>query len=317
MKKRYRKYRHKEESENFWPAFTDMISTIALILFFLMLIAYVNNIVTGKNLEYAVKQLEDTQSKLEISKAEISNAEDQLRLLKNDLEKTAAEVKKGEIELKLSEEEIDKQKEIIASSNQELGQLRTKLKGIALLRLDVLNKVKVSIEENLGNKNAKGEELVLIGDNGNIIINEGLVFDYGKSIIKDEGKPLLAKLAKSFEKVLDDPNVSKNIDAINIQGHADIRGTADANRKLSTDRATSVVNYFMQSDPTLEKRYGKFFMASGFSYFRPLIDEKNEDAYSKNRRIEISVILKDSNVQNVIDDYLKESVDILNNTSDN
>ena len=313
MKKRSRKYRSVEENENFWPAFTDMISTIALILFFLMMIAYVNNIVSGKNLEYARKQLEDTQKRLEVSKLEISKAEDQLRLLKNDLEKTAAEVKKGEIELKLSQEEIENQKEIIANSNQELGELRAKLKGIALLRLNVLNKVKTSIEENLGEKNTKGEELVTIGDNGNIIINEGLVFDYGKSEIKDEGKPLLDKLAESFEKVLNDDDARKNIDAINIQGHADIRGSSDMNRDLSTRRASAVVNYLMKSNPNLEKKFGKYFLASGYSEFRPLVDEKNEAAYSKNRRIEISVILKDSNVQDVISDYLSESKEILGN----
>ena len=48
-----RRRRNHDQEENFWPSFTDMISTIALILFFLMLIAYVNNIITGKNLEYA------------------------------------------------------------------------------------------------------------------------------------------------------------------------------------------------------------------------------------------------------------------------
>ncbi|MCK5763530.1 MAG: flagellar motor protein MotB, partial [Clostridiales bacterium] len=183
-----RRRRSKPIEENFWPSFTDMISTIALILFFLMLIAYVNNIVTGKDLEYAKKQLVDTELRLEESKAEISQAEKQLRLLKDDLDKTMAELEIGEIALKLSEEEIDKQREIIADSNQELGDLRTKLQGIAVLRLELLKSVKESIEKSLGTTTAEGEELVTIADNGNIVINESLVFEFDSYRIKPEGK---------------------------------------------------------------------------------------------------------------------------------
>ena len=96
-----RRRRRTTQEDNFWPSFTDMISTIALILFFLMLIAYINNIITGKNLEYAKKQLVDTELSLEESKAEISQAEDQLRLLVDDLDKTMAELRIGEIALKV------------------------------------------------------------------------------------------------------------------------------------------------------------------------------------------------------------------------
>ncbi|MGB3368368.1 MAG: OmpA family protein [Acidaminobacteraceae bacterium] len=313
MKNRYRKYRVSNEEENFWPAFTDLISTIALILFFLMLIIYINNIVTGKNLEFAIKQVEDTQKRLEASKAEISQAENQLRLLKDDLEITAAEVLDGEIALKMSQDEVDKQKEIIAESNRELGELRSKLQGIAVLRLSVLSDVKKSIEGKLGKRNEQGEELVLINSNGNIVINEGLVFEYNSYNLKAEGKQLLSKLADAFEDVLDDSNTRANIDAINIQGHTDSRGDSEYNRDLSTKRATAVINYLMHDNTNLENKYGKYFLAGGYSEFRPVSSAKTEAAYSLNRRIEISVILKDASIQDVIDEYLEESQNIFDN----
>ncbi|MDK2919251.1 MAG: chemotaxis protein MotB [Candidatus Petromonas sp.] len=310
MKIRKRNFKKHRESENFWPAFTDMISTIALILFFLMLLAYIQNIITGKNLEFAKKQIIDTQKRLEESNAEISRAEKRLRLLRDKLEEVKAEVEEGQIALKLSEEQIEKQKEIIAESNRELGQLRSKLRGIAVLRLDVLKKVKTSVERELGKTNDRGEQLVLISDNGNIVINEGLVFDYDSYTIKSEGKKLLDQLAIAFERVLDDESIRANIDAINIQGHTDDRGSSEYNRDLSSKRATVVVNYLMNSNKDLEKKYGRYFAASAYSEFRPIEDEQTEAARAKNRRIEISIILKDSNIQNVIDEYLKESLEV-------
>jgi chemotaxis protein MotB len=306
MKKYNRKYRVIEEEENFWPSFTDMISTIALILFFLMILTYVNKIVSDKNLEFAKEQLQDTELHLEESKAEISQAENQLRLLKMELEKTAAEVEDGQIALQLSEEEINKQREIIAASNAELGDLRSKLKGVALLRLEVLTSVKDSIESTIGKKSSSGEDLVSIADNGNIIINEGLVFEFDSATLKPEGKKLLASFAKAFELVLSESETRKNIDAINIQGHTDTRGSSEYNRNLSNERAAAVVNYMMNSNPSLENKYGKYFLAGGYSEFRPIDNGTTEKSYSKNRRIEISVILKDSNIQNLLDDYLSE-----------
>lgn len=55
----------------------------------------------------------------------------------------------------------------------------------------------------------------------------------------------------------------------------------------------------------LADSYGNFFAASAYSKFRPVSTEKTEDAYRQNRRIEISVIPKDTNVRKVIDEYMQ------------
>jgi len=305
---RKRNFKKSNEEDNFWPAFTDMISTIALIIFFLMLLAFIQNIVTGKNLEYAKKQLIDTQGRLEESNIQISRAEKKLRLLKDDLDDVLAEVEDGEIALKLSEQQIEEQREIIADSNRELGELRSKLQGIAVLRLDVLSKVKSSIENELGVTNQQGQELVSIADNGNIVINEGLVFDYNKYDIKPEGRQVLTMLSEAFENVLDDSETRVNIDAISIQGHTDNLGSSEYNRDLSSKRASAVLNYMMDVNPVLENQYGEYFAASGYSEFRPIASGSSEAARAQNRRIEISVILRDANIQNVIEDYLEDSI---------
>jgi chemotaxis protein MotB len=307
MKTRKRRDIH-SEPENFWPSFTDMISTIAIILFFLMFLMYINNIIAGKNLEFLRKELDDSQKQLEASQLEISQAENNLRLLKIELDQTMAEVEAGQIALTLSSEEIDRQREIIASSNQELGDLRQKLQGIAILRLDVLTAVKDSIEDVLGKTNQAGEALVSISDNGNIVINESLLFDRYSYAVKSEGRSLLDQLAEAFETVLSNPDIRESIDAINIQGHTDDRGTGNSNRELGTRRATAVVNYLMSSNPSLETDYADYFLASSYSEFRPVVSGTSEEAYAQNRRIEISIILRDTHVQDVINEYLLDSI---------
>lgn len=316
MKLRRRRARHREEPENFWPAFTDMISTVVLILFFLVLVFYMEKIITMKTLSALKDQLADTEIVLNEKTESLQETEKNLSMSQLEIESNLLELKvlqteleAGQDDLKLAEQSIEEQRLVIEQSNKELAELRSKLEGIALLRVDVLDKVKRSIESELGEYNASGEPLVSIGDNGNIIINESLVFDTDSSDVKETGKVLLDNLAVAFENVLDNPEIRSNIDAISIQGHTDERASHEYNRELSAARAYSVVNYLMRSNPTLADDYGQYFAASAYSEFRPLDLGTSDEAYAKNRRIEISVILKDSHIQNVINTYLQESLE--------
>jgi chemotaxis protein MotB len=266
-------------------------STIALILFVLVLLAYVRNLIAGK--------------RLEVFQQHIAASEQKLRGLEDDLKRTASEIEAGKAKLQASDDELNAQKEVIAQSNKELDNLRSRLQGIALLRVDVLDKVKRSIEAELGAANRAGKEMVRIGDNGNIVINEGLVFEFNSYAIKKEGKPLLDTLARALGNVLADASVRENVDAIVVQGHTDERGSAAVNQDLSAKRASAVLSYLFEANKTLEASYGSYFAASAYSKFRPLNPAKNEAAYEQNRRIEISVTLKDSNVRRVIDEYMR------------
>lgn len=287
--------RHLLSDENathdLWPSFTDLISTTALILFVLVLLAYVQNLMNGKRLAaYELK---------------ISDSEKKLHFLDAQVRRTAAEVKAGETRLKLSEIKLQEQQDIIAESNRELGNLRGRLEGIAVLRVEVLDRVKRSIEAELGTRSPRETPLVSIGDNGNIVIHESLVFEYNSHAVKEEGKPLLDSLARGLGNLLADAGLRENIDAIVIQGHTDERGSAAFNRDLSSRRANAVLNYLFEANKLLEEMYGSYFAASAFSEFRPLNPEKTEEAFQQNRRIELSVVLKDAGVRNVIDEYMQ------------
>jgi chemotaxis protein MotB len=295
MKNRRRVMMSEENAENFWPSFTDLISTVAMILFVLVLLAYIQNLISGRNLERTKSELSQTMLRLRSSQAQIDTSQRRLKLL-------AAEIEAGQTQLKLSRAQVDQQQAVITDSARELGQVRSRLQGIAVLRLDVLKKVKQSIDTQLGT-GATGPG-ARIAENGNIVIEESLVFESDSYVIKQGGKRFLQSLAAAFSKVLSDPAVRQNIDAVLVQGHTDERGSVSYNRELSAKRANAVLDYMFTADKSLEQVYGSYFASSAYSEFRPLNPAKTEAAYQQNRRIEISVVLKDASVRDVIDEYM-------------
>ena len=282
-----------EGTREIWPAFTDVMSTMALILFVLVLLAYVRNLVSGKALDALGRQ--------------IASSELQLRSARDDLRRTSAEVVSGRAALKASQDKLEGQELALSDKNLQLGTLRSQLESIAVLRVDVLNKLKQAIEGELGSKNPAGLALVTIGDNSNIVLNESLVFESGSWAIKPDAKPLLTGLARALGNLLADKDVRENIDAIVIQGHTDERGSAAYNWDLSAKRATAVVDYLFETNRTLATSYGRYFAASAYSKFRPLNGAATNEALQQNRRIEVSVIPRDANVRKVIDDYMRGS----------
>lgn len=291
MRRRRRLLSEDASLQDLWPSFTDVTSTIALILFVLVLLAYVRNLISGKQLDAYAQQ--------------IATSEKKLSALSIELQRTNRQISIGQAQLSASQLKLEEQQGIILESHRELDSLRARLSGIALLRVEVLNKVKQSIEGVLGSESSAGAPLVVIGDNGNIVISEGLVFEYNSFAIKPEGTPLLNTLASALESVLGDAEVREFVDAIVVQGHTDDRGSSNFNRDLSARRANAVLDYLFSANANLEQSYGSYFAASAYSEFRPLDTTPSEAAYERNRRIEVSVVLKDANVRKVIDQYMQ------------
>jgi chemotaxis protein MotB len=275
-----------EETREIWPAFTDVMSTMAMILFVLVLLAYVRNLAATKQLDAYQRQIAASALKL--------------RSLEDDVRRTSAEVA-------ASREKLRQQDDVIADSDRQLQSVRAQLQSIAVLRVSVLQKLKAAVEGELGARTDAGAELVTIGDNGDVVINESLVFEYGSYAIKSEARPLLDALARAFGKLLADPELRDSIDTILIQGHADERGSASFNWDLSARRATAVLDYLFESNKALADAYGSYFAAAAYSKFRPINTARTEPAYQQNRRIEISLVPKDANLRKVIDDYVKST----------
>lgn len=72
---------------------------------------------------------------------------------------------------------------------------------------------------------------------------------------------------------------------INIEGHTDDTGDPDFNWKLSTERALSVIDYFVKADFNPVR-----LSASGYGQYHPILPNITAQNRSMNRRVEINMV---------------------------
>lgn len=111
-----------------------------------------------------------------------------------------------------------------------------------------------------------------------IQIQDKVQFATGKAEILPESFGLLDDVAKVF---LD----NEQIEVVQIEGHTDSTGTAAINRKLSQQRAESVLKYL--ADKGVAK---KRMVAKGFGPDKPIADNNDEAGRDQNRRVEFNII---------------------------
>ena len=307
---------HREESggeQGFWPSYADMMSAVALILFFLMLLSYIQNLITGNDLQNTQEVLEDTRLQVAAAQAdydeamtryaaaqkELEGLTDDLNRKQDELEAYAIQIAEQTDTIASQEKLIGDQKAYLAAADNEIVAMRNQMQTIAVLRLSILNQIRDSIVDVMGDSSK-----VKIGDNGNIILSDGVFFDLGSSEIKPESEPVLKELIEVFNTFLSNPENARYVDSIMISGHTDSTGTDEDNRILSTDRANSVLNYLLSAENGSLSRYSSYFCAAGYGENRPVASNDTSAGQAQNRRIEISMILKDETVLDIVEQYL-------------
>ncbi len=107
-----------------------------------------------------------------------------------------------------------------------------------------------------------------------LVVN-GLEFETGKATIKSSALPQLDKVANSMG--------TKKY-KIEVNGYSDSTGSAEANKKLSEQRAVAVKDYLVKKGIKSER-----VVTNGFGSESPIADNKTEEGRKKNRRTEIVV----------------------------
>ena len=354
--------RSNEGEQGFWPSYADMMSAVALILFFVMLLSYIQNLITGNNLQNtraaladtesqlaSIREdlestqlrlsetqtqlsdtqslLSDTQEELSSTQAELDSTQAELTQTQDSLNQTRQQVSQAESQLQtitadlsearrnlsLQQEELNGQNALLESqraliaqqdsymkaASEELLAMRGQMQTIAVLRLAILEQIRDSMIQTMGDASK-----VSIGDNGNIMLSESILFDVGSSEIKPEAAPALDQLIDVFIKFLSDEENARYVDSIVISGHTDSTGTDRSNRILSTDRANAVLNYLLEGKGGKLNRYASFFCAAGYGETRPVASNDTDEGRTANRRIEISIILRDDSVMEIVESYL-------------
>jgi outer membrane protein OmpA-like peptidoglycan-associated protein len=122
-------------------------------------------------------------------------------------------------------------------------------------------------------------------DRGRVVVTSGAIeildkiyFETNKAIIKPESFAILDAIAATL---VGNPDIL----LIEIGGHADERNDDEYNMRLTQDRADAVKKYLV--DKGVEaSRLG----AVGYGETRPIDKRHNEDAWSKNRRVEFLIL---------------------------
>jgi OOP family OmpA-OmpF porin len=121
-----------------------------------------------------------------------------------------------------------------------------------------------------------------------IEFKEKIQFEVNKAIIKEESFSLLKDIGDVIKQ---NPHVKK----LSIEGHASAEGDPKKNKKLSDDRAKSVMDHLVKKEGIDAAR----LVAKGWGIEKPIADNATEDGREKNRRVEFLVVEQDITAKKV------------------
>jgi outer membrane protein OmpA-like peptidoglycan-associated protein len=115
-----------------------------------------------------------------------------------------------------------------------------------------------------------------------IDFKEKIQFEANKAVIKPQSFSLLHDIG---EVIKQNPQVKK----MSIEGHASAEGDAKKNKKLSDERAKSVMKYMVEKEGIDAKR----LEAKGWGVEKPIASNDTAEGKEKNRRVEFLVVEQD------------------------
>jgi chemotaxis protein MotB len=162
----------------------------------------------------------------------------------------------------------------------ELGQrlnvaLAQRVQELSRYRSDFFGRLR----EILGNR----PDIRVVGDR--FVLQSEVFFDTGQSVLKPEGRSELDKIAAVLLDVTQ--KIPQDIAwVLRVDGHTDVRpiGGGRTNWDLSAARAIAVVQYLISKGMPPQR-----LVAAGFGEFQPIDPATSEEAYSRNRRIELKL----------------------------
>lgn len=149
-----------------------------------------------------------------------------------------------------------------------------------------------NINENLIKAFQNEKNIIRDPKTGAFIIKDSVFFDLAKDNLKPDGKIVLKSVGDKLKYILDKytKNTDRNKINILVEGHTDSRGKERDNWELGAKRAISVVEYLKKQSKLDPKLYNVLPVSR--AYFDPIqINAKTEEEHSKNRRIEIKIII--------------------------
>jgi chemotaxis protein MotB len=170
-------------------------------------------------------------------------------------------------------------------SQEQIANLGSRLNVALAQRVQELSRYRSDffgrLRDILGNR----ADIRVVGDR--FVFQSEVLFDTGQAVLNPEGRAELDQLANALLDL--EKQIPPEIPwVLRVDGHTDVRPIASAqfpsNWALSSARAISVVQYLISKGVSPQR-----LVAAGFGEFQPLDPDKTEEAYRRNRRIELKL----------------------------
>jgi chemotaxis protein MotB len=218
-------------------------------------------------------------SRLDIEKAATARAVAQIEILNQQISALRKQMAALETALGASEQKEKDAQLHIADLGQRLNvALAQRVQELSRYRSDFFGKLR----DILGNR----PDIRIVGDR--FVFQSEVFFDSGAAVLRPEGRAELDKLAGALLEL--DKQIPSEINwVLRVDGHTDVRplsGTTafKTNWDLSAARAIAVVQYLISKGVPPQR-----LVAAGFGEFQPIDPGNTDEAYSRNRRIELKL----------------------------
>jgi chemotaxis protein MotB len=218
-------------------------------------------------------------SQLDLEKAATARAVAQIENLNQQIGALRKQLAALEDALGASEQKEKNSQLQIADLGQRLNvALAQRVQELSRYRSDFFGKLR----EILGDR----PDIRVVGDR--FVFQSEVFFDSGQAVLRPEGRVELDQLATALLDL--EKQIPSDINwVLRVDGHTDARPVSatspyKSNWELSAARAISVVQYLIGKGVSPQR-----LVAAGFGEFQPIDPGTTDDAYSKNRRIELKL----------------------------
>ncbi len=230
------------------------------------------------NAAAAQSRANELASQLDLEKQSIARALAQVELLNQQISALRRQLGALEAALESSEKRDRESQSRIADLGQRLNvALAQRVQELQRYRSDFFGRLRAV----LGSR----PDVRIVGDR--FVFQSEVFFDAGQAVLKPEGQAELDKIASALLEL--EKQIPADIGwVMRVDGHTDIRPIANAqfpsNWELSSARAIAVVQYLISRGVSPQR-----LVAAGFGEFQPLDTEKTDEAFRRNRRIELKL----------------------------
>jgi len=172
-----------------------------------------------------------------------------------------------------------------AESDKTIKDLGARLNAALAMQVQELKRYRSDFFGRLRELLKDRKDIRVVGDR--FLFESEVLFPSGSATLTPEGMGAMDQIAEAILEL--QKEIPKDIDwALQINGHTDARPISNpqfpSNWELSTARASAVVKYLVSKGVPPDR-----LVAAGYGEFQPVDPGNTEEAYQKNRRIELKL----------------------------